>query len=96
MQWSSDSKWIIQDINSTEDPSDWDSMYGCLAVRRKKSQFNWCFQWHSREENLLVDMVARLTFDNNLSFSSVNLAFSYLSFDMSDVMFSDSMGLSGL
>lgn len=67
-----------------------------MAVRRKKSQFNWCFQWHNREANLLADRAVRLAFDNNLSFSFVNPAFSDLPFDLSDVLFSDSMGLSGL
>lgn len=96
MQWSSDSKWLIQDVNSKEEPSGWDSRYGCLAVRQKKSLFNWCFHWHNRDANQLADRLVKLSFNFNQEFYFVNPTLSDLPNDMSSVLFSDSLGLSGL
>lgn len=70
----------------------WDTRYGCLAIRAKKTQFNWIFQRHNRAANLLADRAVRLAFDNNLAFYFVNPSLSDLHSELCEVLFSYVMG----
>lgn len=40
VMWSSDAKFIIQDINSKHDPMGWETRYGVLAIRAKLMHTN--------------------------------------------------------
>lgn len=65
--WSSDAEGLIRDINAELEPETWDTRFGVLQIRERRSRFNWSFDWNPRSANLAAGRVVKFSFIRNSS-----------------------------
>lgn len=66
--WSSDALGVIKAINFEANPTGWDTKINLLKIRDRRKDFNWLFNWNSRDTNKAADFICNFAFKNNLSF----------------------------
>ncbi|KAF3451198.1 hypothetical protein FNV43_RR07291 [Rhamnella rubrinervis] len=91
--WICDTLEVVREVNSSAEPSAWDSIYVVKDIKQRFSSSMWILDWNSRTSNRIADLITKFSLSSDICVSANEFSFDNLPCDIVNQLLCEQLGL---